>query len=118
SANLSLVGERGTRHAAALGLAERTDALVIVISEETGLVSLAVGGSLVPADSPAELENRLQQFLEHPSDHLLQPTQSWARLRMLGAQLGCSLIAAAVWFVFAFRIETVQRTFSDVPVEF
>ena len=52
----------GLRHRAALGIAEETDAVAVVISEETGIVSLAYDGQLdkyVPLD---ELQAKLQEF--------------------------------------------------------
>jgi diadenylate cyclase len=49
----------GTRHRAALGLSEETDALVVVISEETGQISLAHRGQLYRGLRPDELEARL-----------------------------------------------------------
>ncbi|MDD4797108.1 MAG: diadenylate cyclase CdaA [Eubacteriales bacterium] len=44
--NTDLSHELGTRHRSALGMSEHTDALVIVVSEETGIISVAEGGRL------------------------------------------------------------------------
>jgi diadenylate cyclase len=60
----------GTRHRAALGLTEQTDAVVIVISEETGAISIARDGKL---SRPVEEEQRLVKILlavtRPPRDH-------------------------------------------------
>lgn len=55
----------GLRHRAALGIAEESDAIAVVISEETGIVSLAYDGKLdkyVPLD---ELQGKLNGFFQH-----------------------------------------------------
>ena len=56
SDNLSISKDLGTRHRAALGISESTDSLTVVVSEETGRVSLAAGGSLRRINSPEELK--------------------------------------------------------------
>ena len=50
----------GTRHRAALGLSEETDALVVVISEESGQISLAHRGVLYRGLRPDDLQSRLE----------------------------------------------------------
>mgnify|MGYP002857433470 CR=1 FL=1 len=76
SDNLSLNKQYGTRHRAALGLSEVTDAMTIVVSEETGDVALAVGGELVEKISFTDLKNRLLQFQSSQDE-----TSIWNRLR-------------------------------------
>jgi diadenylate cyclase len=53
----------GTRHRAAVGVTEQTDALAIVVSEETGAVSLAEGGTILPKLDEDELRQRLYNLL-------------------------------------------------------
>lgn len=52
----------GTRHRAAIGLSAQTDALVIVVSEETGRVSIATGGALTPNLAEEELRQKIKLF--------------------------------------------------------
>jgi diadenylate cyclase len=56
----------GTRHRAAIGLSEETDALVVVVSEETGSISHAYKGQLVRGDSAEQLRAFLTSVLVQP----------------------------------------------------
>jgi len=60
--NLDVEKTLGTRHRAAIGLAEETDAVVVVLSEERGTIALAVGGELERDLDPNTLRARLQQL--------------------------------------------------------
>ena len=63
SVNPRVSRELGTRHRAALGITEENDAVAIVVSEETGAISLAIGGGLERGLSVDALQRRLQALL-------------------------------------------------------
>lgn len=53
----------GTRHRAAIGMSEESDAVVVVVSEETGIVSIAVGGKLIRELDRKELVDKLSELI-------------------------------------------------------
>ena len=76
SANLNIGKELGTRHRAAIGLSEETDSWIVVVSEETGWVSLARGGQLMQNLRPEELRNELSRIGEDLGFGKTQPGHS------------------------------------------
>ncbi len=84
SDNLQISRELGTRHRAGLGMSENSDALVVIVSEETGTVSLAVAGELkrnfTPEALRVALENGVLWYNTH-ADKEGDSKRKWLRRR-------------------------------------
>jgi len=67
----------GTRHRAALGITEQTDAVVVMVSEETGEISVASDGRFIPIVNRERLVNLLKSLLViQPNKKAAKPTES------------------------------------------
>ncbi len=112
SQNIDAVAGRGTRHSAALGLSECSDALTIVVSEERGVVSTGEAGILTPMPTASSLRQRLAEFQAAvlPVDNELRLNHAVfrnAQLKSLSLALAC-----VAWYALAFDPSRVQRTFA------
>ena len=79
SENVNLSRDLGMRHRAGIGMSERSDAIVVIVSEETGAVSVAVDGLLKRRLGADTVETLLRRELL-PAEDPIQ-TGIWARLK-------------------------------------
>lgn len=131
---------QGTRHRAALGISEVTDSLALVVSEETGFVSLARHGKLQLNVDATELRDQLYRFYDPlltsaggPWD-MLALRQRWRQLRhnvspvstrrrtmsllsLLATLLLAILLAVATWLLVANQVNPpITEQFDSIPL--
>jgi diadenylate cyclase len=58
--------QMGLRHRAGLGISEVSDGVVLIVSEETGQISIAHNGRIIPQREPGQLANALHAFIQNP----------------------------------------------------
>ena len=107
----------GTRHSAALGLAELTDAICIAVSEERGTISVARAGRLRVVDNIQQLSLLLQAFLheKYPTEERRFLPVSLVRENWL-AKLVTFSLAVGLWYVLVPGSSTTEVTY-NLPVQ-
>ncbi len=104
----------GTRHRAAIGLSEKTDSLVIVVSEETGRVITVKNGEIKTITTNIELEKILQ---DHTGiSHVEKGIREKEYIQLSIAALAILIFVTGTWFSFSRGLETL--TSMDVPIEY
>lgn len=116
SPNADIPRYYGTRHRAGLGLTERSDAVVVIVSEERGEVSLAVEGSLERVFTPEGLAERLHLLL---APAVPETTKMTVKRRFFGnlvPKLVTLLLVCASWLIITGREGGIVTV--SAPVKF
>jgi len=109
-----LPSKYGTRHRAALGLSENTDALIIAVSEETGNVSVAKSSSIMELADIDKLTNILQKHMGVSKEEGKYLKRE--KLEISAAALVSILFVTGVWFSFSKGLDTLITL--EIPVEY
>ncbi len=100
SQDLGQIGKFGTRHSAALGISDISDALAIVVSEERGVISVARSGHLKPVEDINDLKNRISVFLR---DKFVNREPKKIFSSDVRSKVWAMIIAMAMWFLLVYK---------------
>ena len=116
SKDLAQTAHAGTRHSAALGLAELCDAFCLVVSEERGAISIAHNGRLRQLDGSQELGAAIQRFLHErfPAKKIRSLRLGLLRENWLAKAVSICL-AIALWYLFVPGSKLVEVNYK-VPI--
>jgi uncharacterized protein (TIGR00159 family) len=117
SKDLSQLANVGTRHSAALGLAELCDALCVVVSEERGTVSVARNSKLRKLNELQELSVVVQDFFSEEFPPAERQKASWQLVRKNWlAKTAATALAIGLWYLFVPGAKIVEVAYR-VPVK-
>lgn len=103
STNSEIPQQYGTRHRAALGLSERSDAAVVIVSEERGEVSLALSGKLERMETAQQLSTRLTELLFTPVPEAAHLSLARRMTRNFRPKLATFALVFVCWLVVTAR---------------
>jgi diadenylate cyclase len=117
SKNLKKLPTTGTRHAAALGLSELSDAFCLIVSEERGSISIARNGNFHHVPSPADLINVLEKFYDEITPP--QKSRQWVDIfrKNYREKIAAIVLAVVLWTFVVEQSQVIFREF-EVPVNY
>jgi uncharacterized protein (TIGR00159 family) len=116
SKDISQTAQVGTRHSAALGLAELCDALCLVVSEERGTISVARDGRLYPVDNLQQITRVIDAFLEAKFPTRVSKGYSLEFFRQNWIAKAVSLsLAFGFWYILVPGSKTIRVNYK-IPV--
>ena len=132
SENHHLSADLGTRHRAGVGVSELTDAVVVIVSEETGTISVAVGGMLkrhlAPQTlqrlltnelAPAEEEGKGKRFVYRAAGLRERPERMRAMKSKLPTLLLSFIVAMGLWLYVVTTVSPeADQNYTGIPVVF
>ena len=102
----------GTRHRAAIGASEQTDAFIIVVSEETGAISYVYNGKIKHKISSSELAEQLQSI-----NYTIKPTNSKNRKHLFRNTILSVIFGIFFWGLLSIVYNPVETvTINNIPV--
>jgi uncharacterized protein (TIGR00159 family) len=117
SNNFKEIGKHGTRHSAALGLSENSDAFCLVVSEEKGKISVCHNGRMKTLDNFSDLEKELNKFVrEKFTDSSTTPFHQFIR-HNFGLKTAALLSAGILWFFSAYQAGIITKSYT-IPITF
>ncbi|KKS03626.1 MAG: putative membrane protein [candidate division WWE3 bacterium GW2011_GWF2_41_45] len=117
STNFKEIGKHGTRHSAAVGITEITDAFCIVVSEETGKISVAKDGKMKTLQEFTDLEKEFEKYIKakFPKNTKENKLSRIIKQDFL-LRLGSMVAAGVIWFFAAYQAGIVEKTY-NVPLD-
>lgn len=112
-----LASAYGTRHRAAVGLSESCDAVVLVVSEERGQISLVKDNLIQPIRKTADAKQALKAMLSRHAGNEAEARGMRRQARELAIAVSiCLLFTSGLWYYFSRGMETLAT--HEIPIEY